>query len=120
MLLGTYGGVNAPTTAAAASLIRFKPTQEMGGEIGYQHWWLDNLRSNINGGFNASDGIKAAFVPAQVATFNKRLISAHANVIWNPVSFIDIGLEYTWGQRMVLTGQTATQNVLISKFAFRF
>ena len=132
MLLGTYGGVNAPTTAAAASLIRFKPTQEMGGEIGYQHWWLANLRSNINGGINAHYGIPISLVNAtgpgtvapssggQAANINKNLMSAHVNIIWNPVSFVDIGLEYTWGQRTVLNNQTATNNVLVSKFAFKF
>jgi hypothetical protein len=118
---GGYGAFLGPTTAAAASVIRFKPTQEMGGEIGYQHWWLDNLRSNISGGVNAHYGIPISLVGAtQAAAINKELISAHANLIWNPVSFVDIGLEYTWGQRTVLNNMTATQNVLISKFAFRF
>jgi hypothetical protein len=129
---GTYGGVNGPTTAASASLIRFKPTQEMGAEIGYQHWWADNLRSNINGGFLSHYGIPISLVNAtgpgtvaaasggQAAAINKELISAHANLIWNPVSSVDIGLEYVWGQRTVLNNQTATENVLISKLAFRF
>jgi hypothetical protein len=129
---GTYGGLNVPATAANAALIRFKPTQEMGAEIGYQHWWLDNLRSNLNGGFNAHYGIPISLVNAtgpgtvaaasggQAAAINKELISAHANLIWNPVSFVDVGLEYTWGQRTVLNNQTATMNVLISKLAFRF
>ena len=131
-LAGTYGGVNGPTTAAAASRIIFKPTQEMGMELGYQHWWLDNLRSNINGGFNAHYGIPIRLVNAngttagaassggQAAAINKELISAHVNLIWNPVSFVDVGLEYMWGQRTVLDNQTATENVLISKLAFRF
>jgi hypothetical protein len=132
--LGTYGGFNGPTSAAAASRIIFKPTQELGGEIGYQHWWLDNLRSNINAGVNAHYGIpislvnggagaaggQAASSGGQAAAINKELISAHLNLIWNPVSFVDIGLEYVWGQRTVLNNQTATMNVLISKFAFRF
>ena len=47
-------------------------------------------------------------------------MTAHANVIWNPVSFVDVGLEYMWGQRRVVNNQTGTENVLISKFAFRF
>jgi len=47
-------------------------------------------------------------------------MTAHANLIWNPVSFVDIGVEYLWGQRTVLNNQTATMNVLISKMAFRF
>jgi hypothetical protein len=118
---GTYGGFNGPTSAASAAAILFKPTQEMGAEIGYQHWWLDNLRSNINAGFNAHYGIPIKLVgAAQAAAINKELISGHANLIWNPVSFIDVGLEYMWGQRTVLNNMTATENVLISKFAFRF
>ena len=93
----------------------------MGGEFGYQHWWLDNLRSNINGGFNAHYGIPIKLVGAtQAAAINKELITAHANLIWNPVSFVDIGLEYMWGQRTVLNNSTGSMNVLISKFAFRF
>jgi hypothetical protein len=131
-LAGTYGGVNGPTTAASAAAIIFKPTQEMGAELGYQHWWMDNLRSNINAGFNAHYGIPISLVNAtgpgthaassggQAAAIDKELISAHFNLIWNPVSSVDIGLEYTWGQRTVLNNQTATNNVLISKFAFRF
>jgi hypothetical protein len=129
---GTYGGVNGPTSAASAANILFKPVSSIGGEIGYQHWWLDNLRSNINAGINAQNGIPIRLVNAngttagaaasggQAASINKELISAHVNLIWNPVSFVDIGLEYTWGQRTVLNNMTATQNVLISKFAFRF
>ena len=38
----------------------------------------------------------------------------------NPVSSVDIGIEYTWGQRTVLNNITGTQNTLISKFGFRF
>ena len=118
---GTYGGFNVPATAAGAANIIFKPTQEMGGNIGYQHWWADNLRSNINGGINAHYGIPIKLVGAgQAAAINKEIITAHANLIWNPVSFVDIGIEYTWGQRTVLNNQTGTQNVLISKFGFRF
>jgi len=118
---GGYGSFGGPTTAASAAAIIFKPTQEMGGELGYQHWWLDNLRSNINAGFNAHYGIPIKLVGAtQAAAINKELITAHANLIWNPVSSVDIGLEYLWGQRTVLNNSTGSMNVLISKFAFRF
>jgi hypothetical protein len=118
---GGYGAFLGPTTAASAASVLFKPTGEMGGQLGYQHWWLPNLRSDINGGFNAHYGIPIGLVgAAQAAVINKELITAHANLIWNPVSFVDIGIEYMWGQRTVLNNMTGTENVLISKFAFRF
>ena len=118
---GGYGAFGGAATAAAASSIIFKPTQEMGAELGYQHWWLANLRSNISAGFNAHYGIPIKLVGAsQSAAINKELITAHANLIWNPVSFVDVGLEYVYGQRTVLNNTNASMNVLISKFAFRF
>jgi hypothetical protein len=129
---GTYGGFNGPTSALAASQIRFSTTQEIGANVGYQHWWLDNLRSNINGGWQSHFGIPIKLVNAngtaagaastggQAASINKEIFTAHVNLIWNPVSFVDVGLEYTWGQRTVLNNQHATQNVLISDFKFRF
>jgi hypothetical protein len=118
---GTYGAYNGPTTAAAASLIRVTTVQEFGAEVGYQHWWLDNLRSNLNGGFNAQNGIPLKLIGATAGNaLNKELMTVHANLIWNPVSFVDIGLEYTWGQRTVVNNTTGTVSALISKMAFRF
>ena len=90
---GTYGGFNGPTSLASATLIRFKPTQELAGEIGYPHWWLDNLRSNISYGVNAHNGIPISLVNAngtaagtthtagQANAINKNLMTAHANLI---------------------------------------
>ena len=110
----------SPATAAAAAALKIKPTTEFGGNIGYQHWWADNLRSNLSWGINHHD-IPAEIVgAAQAGALNKELMTAHANVIWNPVSFVDVGFEYMWGQRRVVNNQTGQMNVLISKFAFRF
>ena len=129
---GTYGGFNGPTSAASAALIRATTAQIIGAEVGYQHWWLDNLRSNINAGWESQSGIPiklvnangtpggAAVTGGQAAAINKEIFTAHANLIWNPVSFADVGLEYMWGQRTVLNNQHATMNVLISEFKFRF
>jgi len=118
---GMYGSFGGPTTAAAAAQIRATTTQELGAEIGYQHWWLDNLRSNISGGWESHNGVPIKLVgAAQAASLNKEFFTGHANVIWNPVSFVDVGIEYFWGQRTVLNNQTATVNTLISAFKFRF
>jgi hypothetical protein len=129
---GTYGGFNGPTSAASALLIRATTVEVIGAEIGYQHWWLDNLRSNLNGGWQSMNGVPIKLVNAngtaagtastagQAASLNKEFYTAHVNLIWNPVSFVDVGIEYTWQQRTALNNQTATQNALISEFKFRF
>ena len=49
------------------------------------------------------------------------LETAHFNLIWSPVAFIDAGVEFFWGQR-----QTASANIkgdeetLIGKFRVKF
>ncbi len=47
---------------------------------------------------------------------NKEIITAHANIIWNPVPFVDVGLEYMWAHRLVLSDLKGDENALISKF----
>jgi hypothetical protein len=117
---GMYGSFNGPTSAASAAAILVRPTFEWGASMGYQHWWTANLRSNINGGFNQHQ-IPAAIVgAAQSGAMNKTLKTFHANLIWNPVSSMDVGIEYMWGERTVVNNNHGTENVLISKIAFRF
>jgi hypothetical protein len=114
----TLGGLGAPTTPAAARLVLIHPVTEIGGQLGYQHWWMDNLRSSIIGGIEAINVSERIVGPT--SSVNSELMTGHANVIWNPVSFIDVGLEYVWGQRTAVTNQHATINTLISEFKFRF
>jgi hypothetical protein len=106
-----------PGTPAAAAAVLIKPVTEIGGQIGYQHWWMDNLRSSLIGGI---EGINVSQKYTTSTSVNTELMTAHANLIWNPVSFVDIGLEYVWGQRTAVTNQHETLNALISKFGFRF
>ena len=117
---GLYGSFNGPTSLASAALIKAQTTSEFGAELGYQHWWLPNLRSNINGGINHHQIPSALIGAAQAGAQNKELWTGHANLIWNPVAFVDIGLEYMYGHRIVVNNQKGDENVLISKFAFRF
>src|SRR6266478_1749281 len=39
------------TSQALANSIIFKPIPAFGGQLGYQHWWLPNLRSNLIYGY---------------------------------------------------------------------
>ena len=51
---------------------------------------------------------------------NKELISSELNLIWNPVPFADIGIEYFWGHRLVLSNLKGDVNGLISRFRVNF
>jgi len=116
---------NAAGDITAASLIAAKTTTEWGGEIGYQHWWNDELRSNVNFGINHHDIPAATIGPAAVGGANHRLETLHVNLIWNPVAFVDVGIEYFWGNRQVVAVSPGappdvSMQGLISKVAVRF
>ena len=112
--------ISAPSTAAAAALIIVKPTQEVGGTVGYQHWWLPNLRSNAVYGYAQYNVSSQLVGPIELTVANKRLMTAHFNLIWSPVAFIDTGVEYMWGQREVLANIKGTEQALIGMFRVKF
>jgi hypothetical protein len=108
--------VAGSTTPATANCVASKLIASAGAEIGYQHWWSDNLRSTFSYGVNHQYGLSATYLgAATLATANRELQTAHANLMWNPVSFVTIGIEYMWGERTVAAapaGTTATSQQL--------
>jgi hypothetical protein len=109
-----------PATAAAAGNILVQPVPSFGVSAGYQHWWLPNLRSNLTFGYTIQQISGALIGPLAAANTNREVVTSHVNLIWSPVAFIDAGIEYMWGQRKTLAGIYGKQQVLISKFAFKF
>jgi hypothetical protein len=109
----------APTSPAAAANVLVKPTRELGVQLGYTHFWSPNLRSSMTLGYNRHD-IPFAVVPSQAGSANKELYTGHVNLVYSPVSFVDMGIEYMYGHRVVLSNASGNENVLIGKFAFKF
>jgi Porin subfamily len=126
--------VATPATAALARDIVARTTITWGGQVGYQHWWTPTLRSNIGFGIlhhdipnigNQAGGFVCQGQAAQLAGagncgLNKELIATGVNLIWNPVPFADVGIEYTWGHRQVLSNLKGDVNGLISRFRVNF
>ncbi len=110
----------APTTAAAAAQVRASTIPSFGTSAGYQHWWLPNLRSNLTFGFLYYSIPSDIIGPTQSINQNKRLITSHANIIWSPISFMDVGLEYMYGQRTTVANLRGQEQALISKFRVKF
>jgi hypothetical protein len=112
--------IASPATPGAAAQVIAGTIPSFGASAGYQHWWLPNLRSNISGGFLYYSIPSQLIGPTQSLAQNKRLITAHANVIWSPVAFVDVGLEYMYGQRTVVANLKGNEQALISKFRVKF
>ncbi len=101
---GVCGPASTPTTKVVpttANCVASKLVPSAGAELGYQHWWSDTLRSTFSYGVNHEYGLSAVYLGPGITGANKELQTAHANLIWNPVSFVTIGLEYMWGERTV-------------------
>jgi hypothetical protein len=88
------------------------------GQIWYQHWWTENLRSTLE-----VSGIWNAFntqILGQGTTNNKLLGITHANIFWSPVAFVDFGLEYAWGHRVTVANFKGDANTIQGEFRVRF
>jgi Porin subfamily len=104
----------------AASNILIKPIFSYGGTVGYQHFWLPNLRSTAAYGIALYDIPSQLIGPLESTVANKELQTVHVNLIWSPVAFIDAGVEYFWGQRQVVANIRGTDQTVIGKFRVKF
>ena len=78
------------------------------------------MRSNLIYGYAYYDVPSQLIGASQSVNQNQRLQTAHLNLIWSPVAFIDAGLEYMWGQRYTVAKLYGNEQVLISKFRVKF
>jgi hypothetical protein len=108
------------TGVSAASNVLVKPIFEVGGTVGYQHFWLPNLRSTVAYGMAQYNVPSQVIGPLESTVANKELQTAHINLIWSPVAFIDAGVEYVWGQRKVVANIYGQQQTVIGKFRVKF
>jgi hypothetical protein len=109
-----------PATPAAARSVIVKPIGEFGAVLGYQHFWLPELRSTAALGYSYYDIPSQLIGPTQAIVSNKELMTTHVNLIWSPVSFIDAGVEYLFGQRRVVANIKGSENTVIGKFRVKF
>ena len=67
--------------------------------------------------YRASEGVGVVLHEPQRAG---ELVNAAVNLIWNPVPFVDLGVEYMYGHRLTVGNQRGDQNVLLSRFRVQF
>lgn len=118
--LDTNYGAFPVTSLATANAVIVKPITEFTGFVGYTHQWLPELRSNISAGVRHEDYNSTLIGPTQALAADKELVTAHANLIWAPVPFVDVGLEYFYGHRQVVANARGDINSIITRFRMRF
>jgi len=102
------------------SAVSGTPITTFGARIGYQHWWMPTLRSTIDFSMEHADVSTYYIGVAARNNANKELNLAHANLIWSPVAFVDLGIEGAWGHRVTVGNQRGDAWTLQSSMKFRF
>jgi hypothetical protein len=89
--LGIDGGQDAVINPATGEM---KALPAFGGYLAFQHWWAKSLRSTFL--YSLVNVNNLDFQPATAYHQTQR---ASANIIWSPISNIDLGAEFLWGER---------------------
>jgi len=108
--IGNYDGIFDP---ADGELQLF---DVMAGYASWQHWWdIEQLRSNFT--FGMVDVNNPGFLAGDAYQQTLRVSS---NLIWSPISRIDIGGEYLWGSRENEDGESGDANQVQFAVKYRF
>ena len=93
--IGRYIGVNIVNDAAINSAGTLDKIATYSGFASYRHFWSDNLRSNLTGGYFKADN------PVNLVSgaVTDQVYSIHANLIYSPIPKIDVGIEYIFANR---------------------
>ena len=85
------------------------------GYVAYQHWWRESLRSTLT--YSWVDVENLDFQDASAYAKTDRAI---INLLWSPVTRVDVGAEFLWGQRenKDSTDGTARQLQIGAKYRF--
>jgi len=116
--LGIDGGQDGVINPADGSL---EALPIFGGYVAFQHWWSKRIRSTF-----IASLVNIENFDYQAPSSYHQTQRASANVLWSPVSNLDLGAEYLWGKRInkdpdVVSGQssgTATQLQLEAVYRF--
>lgn len=84
-------------------------------QASYRHFWTDALRSSL-----VLSGLGASYGSGVGPTLNKKAQSAHLNLIWTPINNTDVGIEYIYGRREIVDGQTGVLNRVQASAQFSF
>lgn len=100
--LGRYIGLNIVNDAALDPAGKLDPIFTWSGFAAYQHHWGGRLRSTVAGSYFKADN------PVLLTTrqVTDESWNALANLIWNPVDPLDIGIELLYAERTLEDGRS--------------
>lgn len=112
--LGRYIGLNIVNDAAIDPMGNLDPIATYSGFAAYRHYWSDRVRTTVAGSYFKADN------PVLLTTdqVTDESWNALANIIWNPVDPLDIGIELMYAERILEDGQSG--NLQRIQFSTRY
>jgi len=110
--LGALGGQDAfydPTTATLTALPAFS------SYVGYEHLWNPKITSTFTYGL-----VKVDALTAQPGDSLRRTDRGSVNVMWVPISQLELVLEFLAGRRVNKDGTSATSSQIQAGWTYRF
>jgi hypothetical protein len=110
--LSDMGSIAGVQTNLAAPGAPSKDPWTYGGNVSYTHWWTDQLRSTVMGGYSHVEKTSVIVAPVAAAALDDHHIGGTVNLIWSPVPQVDLGLEFDYIQRVTshaLTGGSSNE-----------
>ncbi|MBH5321951.1 hypothetical protein I5L03_05080 [Erythrobacter sp. JGD-13] len=114
--LGRYIGLNIVNDAALDLDGNLDPIFTYSGFAAFRHFWDDNLRSTIAGSyFRADNPVMLTGNQVTDESWN-----AFVNLVYSPVSRLDVGIEYMYAERQLEDGRSGNlQKIQLStRYAF--
>ncbi|ROO27362.1 porin [Salinisphaera orenii MK-B5] len=113
--LGRYLGLGVIDEGYVDSSGDIETIPYVGGYAFLRHYWSPKWRSNLVAGILDVDNDEA-----QGPDVTKKVNSVHANLLWNPLEPITLGIEYAYAEREVESGADGAINRVqaSAKYAF--
>ena len=71
-----------------------------GANVAYTHWWTDQLRTTVMGGYSHLEKTSVITSAVAAAALDDHHIGATGNLIWSPVPQVDLGVEFDYIERV--------------------
>ena len=106
-----YDGYGMAAVFSAAAK-KFQKQRAYGMLMGYEHFWRENLRSNVAIGQTRirTDSMVPIAVPTAAGTtrVTSKMQQAFINLVYNPVASVEVGLEYGHFKRTTVDDKNGT------------
>ncbi len=96
--LGTIGGQDGIFSPSG----NLKTWPVFAGYASYQHWWRPKWRSNLTFSWVKVDAYDFQSTPSYIDAFGlpyERTLRASLNLLYNPITRVELGAELLWGER---------------------